>query len=182
MNFPPAMVFMLLSDELNICTIPENDAMGAVTQLIMKQLTGQCAAYLEYYEFFENSVLMGVPDYVPAEVVDGKIKVKPAAFGNISGGLLNISTMKTGKLTLARLSNSADQYTMHICSGESKLISWEEAGWDYPAPQLPSLEIFLDREVDEFVQNISGQHYIIAYGDHTESLKDFCRLKDIKIV
>ncbi len=54
MKFPPAMIFMLLSDELNICTIPENDAMGSVTQLIMKELTGQCAAYLEFYEFFET--------------------------------------------------------------------------------------------------------------------------------
>lgn len=182
LSFPPAMIFMLLSDELNICTIPENDAMGAVTQLIVKHITGQCAAYLEFYEFFEKSVLLGVPDFVPAEVVDGKVKVTPAAFGNISGGLLNISAMKTGRLTMARLSYTGDQYTMHICTGEGKLKSWEEAGWDYPAPQLPSLEIFLDAPVDEFAQKISGQHYIIAYGDYSQALKDFCFLKNIKVV
>jgi L-fucose isomerase and related proteins len=182
LSFPPAMIFMLLSDELRVCTIPENDAMGAVTQLIMKHLTGQCAAYLEFYEFFEKSVLLGVPDFIPAEVVDGKVKVTSAAFGNISGGLLNISTLKTGKLTMARLSNSGDRYTMHICPGEGKLKSWEEAGWNYPAPQLPSLDIFLDTPVEEFAQKISGQHYIIAYGDHTQTLRDFCYLKDIKIV
>jgi len=182
LGFPPAMIFMLLSDELNICTIPENDAMGAVTQLVVKHLTGQCAAYLEFYEFFENSVLMGVPDFVPAEVVDGKVKVTPAAFGNISGGLLNISTMKTGKLTLARLSNVGVDYTMHIATGEGQLKSWEEAGWDYPAPQLPSLEIFLDVPVEEFTQKISGQHYIIAYGDHAQAMRDFCYLKNISVV
>lgn len=182
LSFPPAMIFMLLSDELNICTIPENDAMGAVTQLIVKHLTGQCAAYLEFYEFFEESVLLGVPDFVPSEVVEGKVKVTPAAFGNISGGLLNISTMKTGKLTMARLSNAGEQYTMHICTGEGKLKSWEEAGWDYPAPQLPSLEIFLDSTVEDFAQKISGQHYIIAYGNHAQTLRDFCYLKDIKVV
>lgn len=102
LDFPPAMIFMLLSDEMHVCTIPENDAMGAVTQLIVKELTGQCAAYLEFYEFSEESVLLGVPDFVPAEVVDGKVKVTAAAFGGIPGGLLNISTLKTGKLTLAR--------------------------------------------------------------------------------
>ena len=182
LSFPPAMIFMLLSDEMNICTIPENDAMGAVTQLVVKHITGQCAVYLEFYEFFEESVLLGVPDFVPAEVVDGKVKVTPAAFGNISGGILNISTMKTGRLTMARLSNTGDRYTMHICTGEGKLKSWEEAGWDYPAPQLPSLEIFLDSPVAEFAQKISGQHYIIAYGDHSQALRDFCYLKDIKVV
>ena len=182
MGMPPAMIFMLLSDEMNLCTIPENDSMGAVTQLIVKQLTGQCAAYLEYYEFFEKSVLMGVPDFVPAEVVDGKVTVTGAAFGNISGGVLNISKMKTGKLTLARLSNTGSEYTMHIDRGEGKLINWEEAGWDYPAPQLPSLEIFTESPVEEFAQKISGQHYIISYGDNTEVLKDYCYLNDIKVV
>ncbi len=182
MGMPPAMIFMLLSDEMNLCTIPENDSMGAVTQLIVKQITGQCAAYLEYYEFFENSVLMGVPDFVPAEVVDGKVTVTGAAFGNISGGVLNISKMKTGNLTLARLSNTGSEYTMHIDRGEGKLIKWEEAGWDYPAPQLPSLEIFLETPVEEFAQKISGQHYIISYGDNTGMLKDYCYINDIKVV
>jgi L-fucose isomerase-like protein len=176
------MIFMLLSDEMKLCTIPENDAMGAVTQLIVKHITGQCAAYLEFYEFFEKSVLLGVPDFVPAEVVSGKVKVTPAAFGNISGGLLNISTLKTGKLTLVRLSNTGDHYTMHICTGEGKLKSWEEAGWDYPAPQLPSLEIFLDTGVEDFAQKVSGQHYIIAYGDHLQALCDFCFLKNIQVI
>ncbi len=182
LNFPPAMIFMLLSDEMKLCTIPENDTMGAVTQLIVRYLTKQCAAYLEFYEFFDKSVLMGVPDFVPAEVVDGRIKVTPAAFGSISGGILNISTLKTGRLTMVRLSNQGSVYTMHICMGEGRLKSWEEAGWAQPAPQLPSLEIFLDSSVEEFAGNISGQHYIIAYGDHSESLKDFCYLKDIKVV
>lgn len=182
LHFPPALIFMLLSDEMKLCTIPENDVMGAVTQLILKQVTGQCAAYFEFYEFFERSVLMGVPDYVPAEVVDGRVKVTRAAFGGISGGLLNISAVKTGRLTLARLSNTGDQYTMHLCTGEAKFRSWEEAGWDQPAPQLPSMEIFLDSPVQEFAQKVSGQHYIVAYGDHVQALSDFCYLKKIKIV
>jgi L-fucose isomerase-like protein len=156
--------------------------MGAVTQLIVNSITGQCAAYLEFYEFFEKSVLMGVPDFVPAEVVEGKVKVTSASFGNISGGLLNISTLKTGRLTLARLSNTGTQYSMHICTGEGKLKLWEEAGWDNPAPQLPSLEILLDTPVEDFAQNISGQHYIIAYGDYSQSLRNFCYLKSISIV
>ena len=182
LGFPPAMIFMLLSDEMNICTIPENDAMGSVTQLIIKYITGQSAAYLEFYEFFENSVLLGVPDYVPAETVDGKVNVIPAGFGSLSKGLLNISKMKTGKITLARLSYSRNSYTMHICEGEGRLISWEEAGWDYPAPQLPSLEVFIDTPVEDFAQNITGQHYIIAYGDYQDSLKNFCYLRDINVV
>jgi len=181
LQFPPAFIFMLLGDRLKLCTIPENDVMGAVTQLVVKHLTGQSAAYLEFYEFFDASVLMGVPDYVPEEVVDGKVQITSSAFGQISGGLLNVSSMKTGQLTIARLSNRGDQYFMHVCTGEAKLRAWEEAGWQQPAPQLPSLEIFLDSPVPEFVQHISGQHYIIAYGDHRRVLRNFCYLKNINL-
>ena len=95
--------------------------------------------------------------------------------------MLNISTMKTGQLTLARLSNTGDRYTMHMTTGTATLRAWEEAGWDQPAPQLPSLEVKLDVPVEEFTQDISGQHYIIAYGDHLQTLRDFCYLKNIAI-
>ncbi|TZF86258.1 hypothetical protein FW774_04210 (plasmid) [Pedobacter sp. BS3] len=182
LGFPPAFVFMLLADEAGFCTIPENDVMGAVTQLVVKQLTGQCAAYLEFYEYFEDSVLMGVPDYVPQEVVEGGIRVLPAAFGQISGGLLNVSAMKEGGLTIARISNTGSDYTMHIAYGQGERCSWEEAGWTQPAPQLPSLLVKLETPVEQFVKHISGQHYILAYGDYRNQFVDFCELNDIAVV
>lgn len=182
LHFPPALIFMLLADEAALCTIPENDVMGAITQLVVKHVTGQCGAYFEFYEFFEDSMLLGVPDYVPAEVVEGKVKVTRSAFGGISGGLLNISEVKTGKITLARLSNTGSSYTMHIVTGTAAHRRWEEAGWDQPAPQLPSFEIKTDTAVSDFTAHISGQHYIVTYGNHVEALKDFCYLKNINIV
>lgn len=182
LHFPPAFLFMLLADEAGLCTIPENDVMGAVTQLIVKQLTGQCGAYFEFYEFFEKGVLMGVPDYVPSEVVEGKVKVTRSAFGGISGGLLNISEVKTGRMTLARLANTGNHYSMHIITGTAKHVRWEEAGWEQPAPQLPSFELMLDQAVDDFSEKVSGQHYIVAYGDQTCLLKDFCYLKNINVI
>lgn len=95
LGFPPAPIFMLLSDEEKLCTIQENDSLGNITQLMVKYLTGQCAFYLEFYEFFTDRVLAGVPDYVPAEVVDGKMTVMPAAFGELSEGILNVSKVES---------------------------------------------------------------------------------------
>jgi hypothetical protein len=183
LNFPPAPVFVLISDFLQICTIPENDTLGLVTQLIVKSITGQAAAYLEFYEFFENSVLVGVPDYVPSEIVEGNVKILPASFGLLNTSLLNVSQLKTGQVTLARLTGAKGEYAMHIVTGEARTPpAWEEAGWDQPAPQLPGLEIFLNVPTGEFAEKVLSQHYIIAYGDHTEALKDFCRLKKISIL
>ena len=183
-GFPPAMVFMLLEHYCDILTIPENDVMGAVTQLIMKYISGQTVPYLEYYEFFENSMLIGVPDFVPKAVTDGDVTVLPAAFGLLNASLLNVSKVKTGYVTCARLFYLNGKYKMHVYTAEAKTPpAWNEFGWDDPAPQLPSLEVFPDScTVEEFAQNVSSQHVIVAYGDHIEAVKDFCKLMSIELV
>ena len=183
-GFPPAMVFMLLERYCNILTVPENDVMGAVTQLIMKYITGQTVPYLEYYEFFENSMLIGVPDFVPKSVTDGDVTVLPAAFGLLNASLLNVSKVKTGYVTCARLVYLKGKYKMHVYTAEAKEPpAWNEYGWDDPAPQLPSLEVFPDScTVEEFAQKVSSQHVIVAYGNHVQALRDFCGMMDIELV
>ena len=184
LGFPPAMVFMLLEHYCGVLTIPENDVMGAATQLIMKYLTGQIVPYLEYYEFFEDSMLIGVPDFVPKSCTDGDVTVLPAAFGLLNASLLNVSKVKTGYVTCARLVYLRGRYHMHVYTAEAKApLAWNEFGWDDPAPQLPSLQVFPDScTVEEFAQKVSGQHVIVAYGDYTEAIRDFCRLMDIDLV
>ncbi len=184
LGFPPAMVFMLLEHYCNVLTVPENDIMGAVTQLVMKYLSGQTVPYLEYYEFFENSMLIGVPDFVPKAVTDGDVTVLPAAFGLLNSSLLNVSKVKTGYVTCARLYYLNGKYKMHVYTAEAKTPpAWNEYGWDDPAPQLPSLEVFPDScTVEEFAQNVAGQHVIVAYGNFVEEIKDFCKMMDIELV
>ncbi|PWH20964.1 MAG: hypothetical protein DDG58_00005 [Ardenticatenia bacterium] len=184
LHFPPAMVLMLLADKGGVASIPENDGLGAVTQLIVRYLTGQVGAYLEFYEFFPDRLLMGVPDYVPSEIVEGPVRVLPwPGFGGLKDGILNVSKVKTGRVTLCRLASRGDRYRMHIATGEAVTPrKWEEAGWEQPAPQLPSLEVILDTPVEEFAQRVLGQHYIIAYGDHRQQLTDLCYLLGIEVV
>ncbi|MBQ7897164.1 MAG: hypothetical protein IJ323_01940 [Clostridia bacterium] len=182
LGFPPAPIFMLLADEAGLLTIPENDGLGNVTQLMVRYLTGQAAAYLEFYEFFEDSVLAGVPDYVPAEIVDGEVTVMPAAFGELSEGILNVSRVKPGELTMCRLTCVDGEYYMHMVKGEGKTpMKWEEAGWTQPAPQLPGLRIELD-DVPDFAENVMCQHYIISYGDNTELIENLCDILGIEII
>ena len=182
LGFPPAPIFMLLADEAGLCTIPENDSLGSITQLMVKYLTGQCAFYLEFYEFFTDRVLAGVPDYVPAEVTDGGVTVMPAAFGELSEGILNVSKVKPGKVTMCRLTSVDGEYYMHMVTGEGIIPrKWEEAGWTQPAPQLPGLEILLDN-VEDFTQKVMCQHYIISYGDNTEAIKNLCDILGVEII
>ncbi|MBQ2719100.1 MAG: hypothetical protein IJF73_03425 [Clostridia bacterium] len=182
LGFPPAPIFMLLADEAGLATIPENDCLGNVTQLMVKYLTGEAAPYLEFYEFFENSVLAGVPDYVPAAVVDGDVTVMPAAFGELSEGILNVSRVKGGELTMCRLTAIDGEYYMHMVKGFGKTPpKWEEAGWTQPAPQLPGLEIELS-DVPDFAEKVMCQHYVIAYGDRRELIGDLCEILGIEVI
>jgi L-fucose isomerase-like protein len=146
-----------------------------------RYLSGQAAAYLEFYEFLKDGVLLGVPDYVPSEVVDGPVTVQPTAFGEFGEGLLNVSKLKTGPVTLARLSCTGDRYALHAVTGAARTPRrWEEAGWLPPAPQLPSLEVTLDGSMEDFTRKVLGQHYILAYGNHTTPLKRLCDLLGIE--
>jgi len=183
LKFAPAGALTLLHDNMDICSIPENDSLGAVTQLITRFLTGQVAAYLEFYEFTPKGALMGVPDYVPGEIVKGKVTVLPNAFGDFGEGLLNVSKLKTGPVTIARLGYNGNDYFLHVMTGTAKTpLKWEEAGWAPPAPRLPSLEIDFDSDPDNFIQNVLGQHYILAYGDQLRQYRDLCSLLDIRLI
>ncbi len=182
LGFPPAPVFMLLSDEAGLCTVPENDSLGSITQLMVKYLTGQCAFYLEFYEFFTDRVLAGVPDYVPAEVTVDGVEVMPAAFGELSEGILNVSRVKPGKVTLCRLTSIDGEYYMHMVVGDAIAPrKWEEAGWTQPAPQLPGLEILLP-DTEDFTDKVMCQHYVVSYGDNSEKIKNLCDILGIEII
>lgn len=181
-GFPPAPIFMLLSED-GYTTVPENDSLGAVTQLMMNKLTGQLAGYLEFYEFFDESVLAGVPDFVACDMVDGDTyTVLPAAFGLLDQGILNVSKVKTGTVTMSRLTFKDGKYVMQIILGDGKNPpKWEECGWDQPAPQLSALEIKIP-DVERFAENVACQHYIITYGDNRQAIRNLSAILGIEVV
>lgn len=183
-KFAPAGAMTLLHTmEPEICTIPENDSLGAVTQLMVRYLTGQVGAYLEFYDFFTDGALMGVPDYVPPQIVEGSVRVTPAAFGEFGEGLLNVSQLKTGAITIARLTYLDGYYYLHLATGTAlPPPAWEEAGWQPPAPQLPSLRVKLDAPMAEFQAKVMGQHYILLYGDWSSALADLAQVLDIDVI
>lgn len=184
LGFPPAIVFMLLERLCGVSTTPENDVMGNVTQLMVKYLTGQAAHYMEYYEFFRESMLIGVPDYIPVPAVKGDVELLPTAFGLLDASLLNVSRVKDGYVTCARLYHKKGKYYMHMYTGTAKQPpKWEECGWEAPAPQLPSLEVFPDScTVSEFAQRVSSQHVIVCYGDESRALEELCGMLGIAVV
>ena len=107
----------------------------------------------------------------------------PTAFGLLSASLLNVSSVRPGRVTLSRLIYRRGRYYLHLATGEASAPpAWEECGWTPPAPQLPSLRVKLDGPVEEFAQKVSSQHTIISYGDQTQKIKQLCSLLDIEVI
>ena len=96
---------------------------------------------------------------------------------------MNTSKVKTGRVTLARLSSRGDKYRMHIVTGEGITPrKWEELGWAPPAPNFPSLEVILDNSVEEFAKKVLSQHYLVVYGDHRRKIESLCKILGIEII
>ncbi|MCP3968038.1 MAG: hypothetical protein GY750_01820 [Lentisphaerae bacterium] len=180
MGYAPAGALTLLHDEKKISSIPENDVLGATTQAAIRLLTGQVGAYFEIYDFLENGIMLAVPDYVPGEVVEGDVTVIDNSVDGVGEGIINVSKVKNGPATLCRLGCCNGELKMHVATGDAERpVRWHEVGWPPPAPQVPSLDFILSSDTDKFVQDVTGMHYIIAYGDHCRKIKYLCKLLDI---
>lgn len=160
----------------------ESDVLGLVTELIMDFISGQRSFYLEFYDILDDRVLMGVCGMIPRSALEDTPRLYKYAWGKLTG-LMIVGSIKTGKVTLARLASAGDQYKMHIALGEAvKPRTWHEIGWQLEAPVYPSLEIILGNRTRKFVENILAQHYHLVYGDYTNELAELCKLLGIEVI
>lgn len=182
MQFPPCLVQSILGDR--IPAICEDDALGLVTQLILNSLTGQATTFVETYEFFKDRILVGVCGFVPGRYVCGaKCASVYGGWGGLNAGVMSTSAMQTGPVTVARVGYRGDDYFIHVIKAEGlKPRRWEELGWNAPAPQFPGLELLLPVPVEQFVEKIISQHYLIAYGDHIAAVKQVAKLLGMRVV
>jgi L-fucose isomerase-like protein len=179
MNFSPCMLESLIGDKVD--TICECDVPGLVAQVVVKELTETKSVFQEFYEFYENRMLIGACGFVPLSLCTGN---KPLAQGHEwgdTGGIMNVSELKTGRVTLFKLYTINGQMHMHLVTGNAKTPEkWQEDGWEGKGPKLPSLEVELDSSLEEFQEYIAGQHYIVAYGDISRLMKRYCKFTGIR--
>ena len=181
MQFPPCMILSMIGDKTP--AICEDDALGMVTQLILKNISGQSTTFVETYEFFKDSVLVGVCGFAPCSFTTCQLASIYGGWGGLNEGMMSTSPMKTGEVTLARLGYRNDEYYMHILTADGqKPMKWEEMGWNPPAPEFPGLLLKMHQPVEDFVEKIISQHYLIVYGNYIDQLKDVCKLMKIRII
>ena len=179
MNFSPCMLESMIADEVD--TICECDVYGMINQVIIKELTGTKAIFQEFYEFYENSILVGACGFAPFSLcAENCVKVQGHDWGS-AGGIMNVSELKSGNITFTKLYTANGQMHLHCYRATAKSPErWQEDGWDGKGPKLPSLEIAIDGDMDEFQEYVEGQHYIVSYGDYYKLLERYCKFTGIR--
>jgi L-fucose isomerase-like protein len=182
MGCTACMAQSILGDRTHF--VCENDVPGMITQTMLGLLSGQSTTFMEIYEYFPDRILAGVCGFVPTSFIeDGKVRVRGHTWGGSSGGLVNTAQVKSGRVTLARLSPRGHPYRMHLVTGNAvRPRPWEELGWAPPAPNFPSMEILPDGGMEDFASKTLAQHFAVVYGDHRRRLEDLCRLLDIQVI
>lgn len=182
MGVNPCMAQSLLANK-DVSVICECDAHGLITNVMLSALTDQTSSFMENYEFFDDEILVGTCGFMPFDFAEGKVKVRSANLGDFFTGLSNVSKVKTGVVTFARLFKSGENYKMFVSRGEAKSpMKWIELGWEEPTPDFPSLLIKLEMPVQKYMENVPGQHIILVYGDYVDQMKDLCKLMGMEVV
>ena len=160
--------------------VDEDDVGNLVAELMLKWLSGETTTFLEHYEHHPEWILLGVDGMVPVQMMAGKPQVKPISTVLLDG-LVFCGPMRTGRLTLACLSEDDQGYRMHIVTGEGKdAPQWVEMG--VPLPSWPSVKFYPDGSVRSILDHVQSQHFGAVFGDYADELAELCYLLDIKTV
>ena len=181
LGFAPCMLLSYIGETVN--TICEDDIYGLIAQTIINKITGLKPMFLEIFEFYKNSVLMASCGYAPFSLCKKDcIGIYEHDWGNCRG-LMNISQLKEGQVTLFSLYPENGKLAMQALTGTGKTPEkFQEEGWlDHKGPKIPSLEIILDTDIDKFKEKIIGPHYVIVHGNRMGAINSFCKYSGIEL-
>lgn len=181
-GFNPCLAQTLLADK-DLSVICECDAYGLMTSIILATITGHAAAFMEHYEAFEKDVLVGVCGFIPPEFADGITRIRSANLGETNTGISNVSKVRCGEVTFARFYSDHGQFKLFLSKGLAQTApKWTEIGWAEPTPDFPATLLRLNVPMQQYLENVPGQHIIMVYGDYIEDVKTVCSLLDIDVV
>ena len=180
MGFNPCLAQSLLANR-DLSVICECDAYGLLTNVILSALTGQTSAFMENYEVFDDAVLVGVCGYIPADFVDGPIKIRAANLGETNRGISNVSKVKTERNLCAAVCKGRRVPDVSFTGGSDAKSQMDGTGWAEPTPDFPSLLLKLEIPVQAYLENVPGQHIIMVYGDWLDDLRFLCSILNIEV-
>ena len=169
----------LLSDEMTPCSC-EADVNGTITQLILQSISGEPAFGTDMVSLDaeRDALVVWHCGLAPLSMADPDQPRGVTIHSNRKLPLLFEFTLKPGRVTIARLTESSGDYRLVVGSGQVLRAPKSFSGtsgliqFDSPAPEV------LDVIIGEGLEH----HISLTYGDHIPSLLVFADLLDLPVL
>jgi L-fucose isomerase-like protein len=148
-----------------------------VSQYLLHCLTGGITSYGDLQRARGCDLVFGACGFAPMSLAADKPAIRKHTA--LYEGVYNASPYKGGTVTLARLANKGEGFKLHATVGTViEPPQLHEVG----CPPYSWIQVRIGQSTHHFMQNLSSQHYAIAYGDCREELSEFCLLKNVHLI
>jgi len=169
----------MLSDEGTPCSC-EADVNGTITQMILQSISGESAFGTDMVSLDDDrdAIVAWHCGLAPLSMADPQKPKGVTIHSNRKLPLLFEFTLKPGRVTIARLTESSGEYRLVIGSGEVVAGPQSFSGtsglirFDSPARQV--LDIILKEGLEH--------HISLTYGDHVPALLEFAKLLNLPVL
>ncbi len=169
----------MLSDELTPCSC-EADVNGTITQMMLQSISGEQAfgTDLVSLDRDRDAVVIWHCGLAPLSMADPDQPKGVTIHSNRKLPLLFEFTLKPGRVTIARLTESSGEYRLVIGSGEMirgpKSFSGTSGLIKFDAPASSVFDVILQEGLEH--------HISLTYGDHVAALLALADLLDIPVL
>ena len=161
--------------EFGVVTSCEGDILNTVSMLMLNYLSGQTVTYGDVINLENDLIKFSSCGFLPYSFGDKyDIEIRKCIHPGFNG-IQNSFTFKPGKVTVMRLVE--DQCDFHII-----YLTGQGLKTELRQGYMPALDVRPDGDAKRFVDNISGQHYAICYGDLSNEIEDLARILGINVI
>ncbi len=163
--------YSLLAEE-GITGACEGDVPNAITMKMLYELSGKPVNNTDLLDFNydDNSILFAHCGSSGFSIAEGEIELAPVRLAET--GVCCKFLMKPGKVTAVDICGNGDNFRMSVMVGDAI-----PCGMEFPGnPMTVKFEKNIDRINEEIMEYGCGHHWMIAYGDHSEALRRFCKI------
>ena len=162
--------------EHGIVSSCEGDMLNTVSMTILNYLSNSIVSYGDVINHEGNVVKLSSCGFVPFSMgTEGEREIRKFLPHPGFSGIQNSFVLKSGKVTVMRLVEDKCDYHIVYLTGEGLKTELRQG-------YMPALDVRLDGDINRFIQNYSGQHYAICYGDLSREIEDLARILGIKTI
>lgn len=153
----------------------EGDIMCTVSMLILSLLTGEVVTYGDAINHIDNVIKLSSCGFLPFSMGCGKRLVRNFMPHDGFTGIQTSFVMRPEKVTVMRLIEDCGSYHMLYFTGQGLETELRQGC-------MPALDVRVDGDIDTIVENYSGQHFAICYGDLSEEIEEMARMLKIRTI